>query len=507
MVRFEEIKRLIAEGLSDRAIVRALRCRREKVAEIRRGDAPDPSRPKFLPGPLWTEQVPWAEVINELSLGHPLKMIWEEKAQALTTYPNFWKQFYRKYPQYLKASVTLREFNPGERCEVDYAGDRIEWLDLKNGQVHEAAVFVGTLGFSQLFFAWAADDMKSRNWLTSHRRMFEAFGGVPHVTVPDCLKQGVTKCHLYDPDLNRSYAELAAHYHTAIIPARPAHPKDKAIVEGAVKILMRYFKWIHRRRTFTSISEVNQALAQVVERINRKPHTRFRISRLERFEKTERGQLKPLPEHPFDSIEWKEARLHPDCHLSVDSAFYSAPHIHRNKKLRVKITEFHVEIYCELERIAIHKRDRHKSGNRVTDPEHLPPNSRAYREATPQHLLSQARFISQALYTLVNELFEADALGHLRRVQGLIRTCIHEINESSRENALPRIEKAIQQMRRFQKYRVSYFQETLRHLKKITKPQEDREISRLPDNPMLRYASPDTGAIQSVFAGIIEESK
>ena len=491
VVRFEEVKRLIEEGLSDRAIMRALRCRREKIAEIRKGTATDPARPKVIMGPLWGEQVAWAEVITELSLGHPLKLIHEEKAAHLTTYSNFWKQFYRRYPALLKASVTLREFAPGERVEVDYAGDTIPWFDLKSKKIHRAYVFVGTLGFSQLFFAHAASDMKSANWLHSHRRMFEAFGGIPHVLVPDCLKQGVSKCHLYDPDLNPSYAELAAHYRTAVVPARPKHPKDKALVEGAVKILMRYFKWLHRKRTFTSLSAINQALSEVVTRINCKPHTRFKISRRERFEKVEREKLKPLPEQAFDAIEWRQSILHPDCHIAIEGACYSAPFIHRGKKLRVKLTEFQVEIYLDLERIAIHARDRHRLGHRVTNSEHLPANSRAYREATPQHLLSQARFVSPALRALLDELFTADTLGNLRRAQGFIRAAIKEINETGRDVAVARIAAAIDQMRRFDQIRVSYFTAQLAHLRKtesIAKTNSsEREIIRKPDNPMIRY--------------------
>lgn len=240
VVRFEEIQRLLAQKRGVREIARALKCSRDTVRGVRDGGSPD--KPRAIDDPLWMAQIDWLVVIADLALGHPLKFIWEEKAQSITTYPNFWKQFYRKFPQYRQASVTLREFVPGERCEVDYAGDKIEWIDLKTGEIREAPIFVAGLGFSQLLFAWASDDMKSKNWLASHRRMYEAFGGVPHVTVPDCLKQGVLKCHIYDPDLNPSYAELAAHYCTAIVPARPMHPKDKAIVEGLVKILMRYFR-------------------------------------------------------------------------------------------------------------------------------------------------------------------------------------------------------------------------------------------------------------------------
>lgn len=495
VVRFEEIQRLLAQKRGVREIARVLKCSRDTVRGVRDGEISSPDKPKAIDDPLWMSQVDWTLVIGELALGHPLKFIWEEKAQNITTYSNFWKQFYRKYPQYREASVTLREFAAGERCEVDYAGDKIEWIDLKTGEVHEAVVFVAGLGFSQLLFAWASDDMKSKNWLSAHRRMYETFGGVPHVTVPDCLKQGVLKCHIYDPDLNPSYAELAAHYQTAIVPARPAHPKDKAIVEGLVKILMRYFRWCYRRRTFTSLAEINRALADVVRRINMKPHTRFRVSRLERFEKMEKPALKALPADSFEGLEWKKAKLHADCTVSVESACYSAPHIHRGKELRVKVTENHVEIFLNSERLAIHSRDRHRAGHRIINPEHLPPNSRAYYEATPQNLLSQARFLNAELHALVVELFNDDTLGNIRRVQGLLRVVVKEINQTSRELASPRIESAVKTMKRFNKIRVAYFQELLAHERKQTvRPEQAlaREIARLPGNPMIRYSGDES---------------
>ena len=119
----------------------------------------------------------WPPLIHDLGLGHPLKFLWEERAQHLTTYSNFWKQFYRKFPQYRQASVTAREFGAAERVEVDYAGDPIEWFDLKTGEIHRTWVFVAVLGFSQLLYARAAEDMQSRNWLGCHRRMFAFYGG------------------------------------------------------------------------------------------------------------------------------------------------------------------------------------------------------------------------------------------------------------------------------------------------------------------------------------------
>jgi transposase len=487
--RHKEIERRLAEGRGLREIARALKCSRRTVREVRDGMRASPDQPRPSADPLWMAQLDWPQIIHELGLGHPLKFIWEERVQSLTSYPNFWKQFYRKFPQYRAASVTAREFAPGERVEVDYAGDTLEWVDLKSGEIHQAYVFVSGLGFSQLLFAWAAEDMKSRNWLASHRRMFAYYGGVPHVTVPDCLKQGVLKCHLYDPDLNPAYAQLAAHFSTAVVPARAAHPKDKAICEGLVKILMRYVRFRYRHRRFTSLAEINRALAECVERINARKHSRFGVSRRERFESLERAALKALPEGDFEVADWIGATLHADCYVHVEAVYYSAPHIHRHKRLRVKLTETHVEIFLDLERLALHPRCRHRDGRRIFNDAHFPPNAQAYYEATPQKLLSQARFIHAELHGLFVELFNADVYGNLRRAQGLVRTASKEIQAAGHELASERIVAAIATMRRYNKIRVPYFQALLAQARKAAiVPGAGREIVRRPGNPMLRYA-------------------
>jgi hypothetical protein len=507
--RYEEIRRRLAEGRGVREIARALGCARTTVREVRDGVRASPAAPKSCNDPLWMSQLEWPTIIHELGLGHPLKFIWEEKAQHLTTYPNFWKQFYRKFPQYRSASVTVREFEPGERVEVDYAGDTLEWIDLKSGEIRKAYVFVSGLGFSQLLFSWAADDMKSRNWLGAHRRMFSFYGGVPHVTVPDCLKQGVLKCHLYDPDLNPGYAQLASQYSTAVVPARAAHPKDKAIVEGLVKLLMRYVRFRYRHTRFTSLTHINQALGECVERINTRRHTRFGVSRRERFETIEKAALKPLPIGDLEPGDWKNATLHPDCYVYIEGDYYSAPHIHRHKKLRVKITENQVEIFLSLERLAIHPRSRHRNGKRVFIDAHFPPASQAYYEATPQRLLSQSRFIHPDLNQLFVELLNADVFGNLRRCQGFVRSCTKEINKTGHELASVRIAAAIATMRRYNKFRVPYFQALLAQARKQTKnPASDREIVRRPGNPMLRYVGgTDQAAANAAIASTPRQEK
>jgi hypothetical protein len=312
------------------------------------------------------------------------------------------------------------------------------------------------------------------------------------VTVPDCLKQGVLKCHWYDPDLNPSYAPLAAHYATAVVPARPSHPKDKAIVEGLIQILMRYQRFRYRRHRFTSIAEINQALAECVKRINERRHTRFGLSRRERFEQLERIALKPLPIGDFDDAEWKDAKLHPDCYVYVEATYYSAPHIHRGKKLRVRLTQNQVEIFLNGERLALHPRDRSRSGKRIKIDAHFPDASLAYYEATPQHLLSQSRFIHEEFNRVVVELFNVDVYGNIRRVQGLIRSASKEIHAAGREVAIPRILAALTEMRRVGKIRVPYFCELLARLKtQNLAPDPARDIVRRPGNPLLRYVSVD----------------
>jgi hypothetical protein len=281
--------------------------------------------------------------------------------------------------------------------------------------------------------------------------------------------------------------ELASYYKTAIVPARPYHPKDKALVEGAVKLVMRYLRWLYRRHSFLSIAEINRALLVVIDKINHRAHSRFGVSRWERFEKFEKEKLKSLPPLPFEACEWKEAILHPDCTLFVAGAYYSAPHIHRGRTFRVKMTENLIELYLDGERVATHTRDRWQKGRKVINPEHFPENAKAYYEATPKNLLCQARFLSSDLHLLIEELFKKETLGNIRIVQGLIRVAKKHVSEGGPRAAV-HLSKAITTMRTFNRYRVAYFKELLTLYRKEILNTEDREITRKPGNPMLRYA-------------------
>ena len=176
---------------------------------------------------------------------------------------------------------------------------------------------------------------------------------------------------------------LAHHYGTAVVPARPYRPKDKALVEGAVKLVMRAMRWRYRRHTFTSLNEVRHALMAVVEQLNAKKHTRFKVSRNDRF-LAEKPHLKALPVVPYESCLIKDATVHPDSTIQLEKQFYSVPHLLRGKRLRVKIYDHTLEVYEGINRVAVHMRLKGALGQRLIDESHMPENAKAYREQMPQ---------------------------------------------------------------------------------------------------------------------------
>lgn len=486
MDRFLEVKRQLDLGVPVIQIAKGLICAEKTVRDIRDGKIVEPNKFKELSFPPWSESSDWELVLKEVLDGHPFKFIWEERFSKDVGYKAFLDQFHKKFPRYKKSTTVHRYFSPGERCEVDYSGDTVSWINLNTGELIEMQVFVGILGFSQKIFAEATSDQKSRNFIESHSRMYSDFEGVPNITVPDCLKQGVTRTHLYDPNVNHSYQAMAKDYGTAIIPARPRRPKDKSLVEGAVKLVMRLYRWRFRKTQATSPEQANAQLREVTNLINNKPHTRFKISRNESWCTQERSTLRPLPSGVYEYANFKMVKIHDDCYVQVEDNFYSCPKEYRGLKANAKITERRVEIFFDLERVAIHDRHKGKHGARITDNTHLPDNARAYLEATPQNVLSQAKFLSEDLHQLIHELFQENTLWHLRRALGLVRKAREEIHKIGGDKAREHISKAISQMKMFNKIRVAYFQELLEKFRTEIPPQSSK-IQRQP-NPNLRHA-------------------
>lgn len=370
----------------------------------------------------------WVHIHLEMKRkGVTLQLLWREyKIQ----HPNglAYTQFSKLYAAFCKTVEPVMRFThkAGEKTFVDYSGLKMEWINASTGEIHIAEIFVGCLGASHRIYAEATASQSLSDWIESHIRMFEAFGGVTEMIVPDNLKSGITKAHRYDPDLNRTYAMFAEHYGIAIMPTRIVSPRDKAKVEVAVQCVEREVIAPLRNCTFRSLLEINHAIAERLIQLNERPMQRINISRLEQFEQIDKPALKPLPVYRFELQEWKKAKVHIDYHICINKHFYSVPTQFIGKHVDVSLTKRTIEIFFESQRVALHPRD--DSPNRFsTIKEHLPPKHRYYQDeqndASVQYLLDWAKQMGTASTQCVEKFFQTRHFPQqgIRAVLGLKR--------------------------------------------------------------------------------------
>jgi transposase len=224
------------------------------------------------------------------------------------------------------------------------------------------------------------------------------------MVVSDNLRSGVTKACFYEPAVNRSYAEMAAHYNTVIVPARPYRARDKAKVEVAVQVATRFIIAKLRNRQFFSLSALNAAIAELLAQINNRASRHLGASRRALFEDLERSALKPLPAEPYVFAEWKQCRVGLDYHVDVDKHYYSVPHQLLREKVWARITARTVEVFYRGKRVAAHVRS---SSNRkhTTVREHMPSSHRRYADWTPERIRRQAGAIGRHTSALVEIIF------------------------------------------------------------------------------------------------------
>jgi transposase len=194
---------------------------------------------------------------------------------------------------------------------VDYAGQTVELIDGRSGEIRQAQIFVAVMGASSYTYAEASWTQSLPDWIGSHARALAFMGGVPAQLVPDNPKVGVARANWYEPGLNRTYLELATHYRTAILPTRPRKPRDKAKVEVGVLVVERWILARLRNRRFFSLAELNQAIAELVADLNTRPMRRLGVSRRDLFLELDSPALKPLPDEPFEYAEWRVRRGRP----------------------------------------------------------------------------------------------------------------------------------------------------------------------------------------------------
>ena len=409
MRKIRDVLRLSAEGLSTRQMAASLAIGRTTLQgyldrarqaglnwplPVEMSDA-DLERLLFAGTALTARrrasQPDWAYVHRELRRkGVTLSLLWEEY-RAVHPDGYGYSRFCELYTQWEgKLSPVMRQRHPaGERLFVDYAGPTIDVVDPGTGEVRTAQLFVATLGASNYTYAEASWTQGLPDWISSHVRAFGFFGGVAAQVVPDNLKAGVIRACFYDPEVNRTYADMAAHYDTAVVPARPRKPRDKAKVEGAVLLVERWILARLRNRQFFSLEEVNAAIRPLLTRLNDKASRHLGASRRQLFEQLDRPALKPLPVDAYVYAEWKKCRAGIDYHIAVDKHYYSVPYQLMKKELWARITARTIEVFHNGRRAASHVRTS-GVGRHSTQRDHMPAHHRFRDDWTPQRIQARA---------------------------------------------------------------------------------------------------------------------
>lgn len=375
----------------------------EAVIAARLSPAPAPSAsPRVLPD--------WAVIHRELRRkGVTLQLLWEEYVDAhhgAATYR--YTQFchlYQGYAARLKRSMR-QTHRAGEKLFIDYAGQTVPVIDRATGEIRPAHIFVAVLGASNYTFACATAAETQADWLGALGRALHFIGGAPDLIVPDNPRAMIGEANRYEPEPQRAVAEFAAHYGTAVLPARPYRPQDKAKVEVGVQIVQRWILARLRNRRFFSLTELNAAIAELVEDLNRRPFKKLPGCRRDAFESLDRPALRPLPATPFQYAQWKKARANIDYHVEVDGHYYSVPHALVRQEIEIRLTVGSVECFFKGKRIAAHPRSARR-GTHSTVPEHMPASHRAHAEWTPGRMLNWAATLGPATTEIVRYQLES----------------------------------------------------------------------------------------------------
>ena len=422
MIDYREIIRLKNLKFSNVAIANSLCCSRNTVSEVLKlaeshsleWPIPETLTNKdieqlFYPGRGTNEgrRLPDYEYIyNELAKpGVTLSLLWAEycaKCEAEHTIPYQHTQFNEKYHAYAaskKATLRIKR-KPGETMEVDWIGDTLKVYDSANCCEIPAYIFVAVLPCSLYGYAEAFPDMKSNHWIEAHVHAYSFFGGVTRILVPDNLKTGVIKNTRTELILNRSYHEMAEHYGTAIIPARPVNPKDKPNAEGTVKVLETWILAALRNRKFFTFQELNKAIHKKLEEFNAKPFQKKKGSRLSAFLEEERDFLMPLPASPYETAVWSTATIQPDYLITVGNCKYSMPYEFIGKKVDIRAAENSIEVFYHGDRIASHVRKMY-APEPIYLPEHMPENHRKFLEYNTESFLDWGKSMGHSTHLVI----------------------------------------------------------------------------------------------------------
>jgi transposase len=396
-----------------------------------------------------------------------LQLVWEEYRQ---NHPDGYgySRFCDLYREWLRRQdVVLRQSHrAGEKLFVDWAGDTIPIYDPHSGAVEQVSVFVAVLGASSYTFAKATPSQELPYWIGAHVEAFEFFGGVPEMVVPDNCRAGVQRACRYEPDLNPTYQEMATHYGVAVVPARPYKPRDKAKVESGVLLVERWIVAALRQRKFFSLAELNQAIAELLQRLNQRSFRKREGTRASLFAALDQPALRALPAERYQFGAWQTARVNIDYHIEIERHYYSVPYQLTGQPVEVRLSEATVEIFHRGVRVASHARSR-QPHQATTTHEHRPKAHQKHLEWTPSRLIEWARSVGPSTASL----FEKILAGKPHPEMGY-RSCLG-ILRLAKQYSVARVEATAQ--RALQLGACSY---------QSVKSMLERQLDRLPLEPM-----------------------
>ncbi len=422
----EVLRHKYALGLSEREIGRALGISKSGVGDaIRRARSceltwplPDDLTDHALERRLFPSveaatpdrrpKPDWLYVHKELRRRDmTLALLWEEyKARAPDGYG--YSRYCDLYREWLgRQKPTMRQTHvAGDKLFVDFAGRTVEVINPLTGEVRTAQVFVAVLGASSYTYAEAVWSQSLPEWIGAHVRAFAYIQGSVRLVVPDNLKSGIVKACFFEPEVQRTYADMLGHYQAAAVPARPYKPRDKAKAEVGVQVVQRYILARLRNQTFFSLEQLNASIWTSLNDLNNRVMRHLGFSRRQLFDEMERPALRALPTTPYVYAEWRRCRVGIDYHIEVEKHLYSVPHTLLRQEVEARLTAGTVEVFYRNKRVAAHVRTPGR-GRPTTVPDHMPSSHQRYADWNIERFQRDAAAIGPATAAMVGVILAA----------------------------------------------------------------------------------------------------
>ena len=417
----------------------------------------------------------WIDLYQELKRKGTTKyLLWEEYCQQYPDRHYSYSQYCILYQRWLKKQRrSMRQTHKaGEKLFVDYAGQTVPIVSNVTGEIKTAQIFVAVLGASNYTFCEATWSQKLPDWINSHVRAFDFIGGVPTIVVPDNLKSAVTKACRYDPELNPSYQQLAAHYGTAIVPARPLKPKDKAKAEVGVQIIERWILARLRHHTFFSLGELNVCIKVLLKEVNNKPFKQLKGTRQQWFDSIDRPALLPLPKQSYQYTDITTVKVNIDYHVQYEDHFYSIPHHLVGETIELHAKEYIIELYFHNQRITSHARKYYSGMTTVS--EHMPVKHEKHHKWTPGRLMNWAKDIGDEVLLWVKTV-----INQRQHPEQAYRVCLGLLN-LSRSYPAERLNKACLIANKNSLYKLKHIKDILQSNQDQLLPENKESLPTLP---------------------------